>query len=60
MLSLAKAQPSGGSKNFIGFSFLVFHNSHLVVKYAKSVENVWGSKKNLSKPAPIVAPNVSD
>ena len=53
-----KAQPSGGSKNFIGFSFLVFHNSHLVVKYAKSVENVWGSKKNLSKPAPIVAPNV--
>ena len=55
-----KAQPSGGSKNFIGFSFLVFHNSHLVVKYAKSVENVWGSKKNLSKPAPIVAPNVSD
>ena len=29
---LPKAQPSGGSKNLIGFSFLVFHNSHLVVK----------------------------
>ena len=35
-----------GQEKIIGFSFLVFHNGHLVVKQEKSVENGLGSKKN--------------
>ena len=35
-----------GHKKSSVFSFLVFHNRHLVVEQEKSVENGLGSKKN--------------
>ena len=35
-----------GHKKSSVFSFLVFHNRHLVMEQEKSVENGLGSKKN--------------